>query len=70
MCLLYVMDVNDMKGGYADDIVRRINEKYLDYLIIINKIDTLPQQVSPNSLRSQIIAKLNDNEEKFNDLVK
>ena len=69
MCLLYVIAINDLKGGYADDLVHRINEKELDYFIVVNKIDTLPKEVTASTLKSKIVAQLNDNSVRFNNLV-
>lgn len=69
MCLLYVMDVNDIKGGYAADLVSKINEKELDYFIVINKVDTLPSEIVPTQLKKKIVSILNENDTKFHNLV-
>lgn len=69
MCILYVLDINDIRGGYAEDIISKVNEKELDYLLVINKIDTLPKDINPFTLKTKLISILNSNKVKLNNLV-
>lgn len=54
MCVLYIMDINDIGGSFAEDIFQRIEEKELDCTIVLNKIDTMPKNSKLADIKKSI----------------
>ena len=59
-CVCLVLDINDLVGSFHEDLVLKINKKNLDYLIVINKIDTIAENVNLNNIKNGILKNLED----------
>ena len=63
-CIVLVLDINDLIGSFNEDLILKINKKNLDYIIVINKIDTIPENVNTNNIKNSILKNLENIEMK------
>lgn len=56
---LLVLDVSDISGSWAPELVELINEKNLNCLVVVNKADIIPEGANLNFFKKRLISLLN-----------
>ena len=55
------MDFNNLKGSYPTELIKFINEKELDYVVAVNKIDSIYKSVNLGLLKNKVFNLLKKN---------
>lgn len=48
MLVLIILDVNDLIASYPAELILELDKKNVEFLVILNKIDTLPKTINMN----------------------
>ena len=55
------MDFNNLTGSYPTELIKFINEKELDYVVAVNKIDSIYKSVNLGLLKNKVFNLLKKN---------
>jgi ribosome biogenesis GTPase A len=69
MAVLIVLDINDIEGSYPRDIIEVLNSKKISPIVVLNKSDTLPQELSMARLKEFLVKHINEMQPAINGLV-
>ena len=69
MAALVVLDINDIDGSYPKELIIELNAKKANVGVVINKADTLPDELSLVKLKDGIFKQLNEMQPQIEGLV-
>lgn len=58
--VLFVLDINDLSGSWIPEMAEEINRREIPYLVIVNKIDTVPREADESRVKTNIIENLRE----------
>ena len=55
---LVVLDINDIEGSYPGELVAELNAKQASVILVLNKADTLPDELSLVKLKDALYKRI------------